>query len=88
MYYSGFNVSTNEYLIVGRNSKTKKECVDDIWNFIMEGEEKLDLEDNIDDISRELEVLNYSTKDKETHLWQDNLVEIIEHKSKIKKKKN
>lgn len=85
MYYSAFDLSAGEYLKVGKNSKTKNDCISDVWDYISKKSDN-EFEDNIDEISYEIEVSGYSIKEKESHLYVDNLIEIREHKNKINRK--
>jgi cytoplasmic iron level regulating protein YaaA (DUF328/UPF0246 family) len=40
MYYSAFDLQTGDYFHTGRNSKSKQECIDDIFDWLTEDSEE------------------------------------------------
>lgn len=40
MYYSAFDLQTGDYFHTGRNSKSKQECIEDIFEYLMKDSEE------------------------------------------------
>lgn len=39
MYYSAFDLQVGDYFHTGRNSKTKKECIEDIFLYLTQNQD-------------------------------------------------
>lgn len=71
MYYSAWDKQNNEYFHTGRNSKTKKECQEDISTYLIEG--------SAEDEAEEKHMYEWTFKEIESFFE----IEIHKHNKKI-----